>query len=234
MSKKVSRFLVRFASGLLIVAILLAVLGVVAVRRSFPQVNGEALLTGLEDNVTIHWDGQGIPHIYASNLHDLFYAQGYVHAQDRFWQMDFWRHTGSGRLAEMFGESLVETDAFLRTLGWAEIAKVEIASSSPEAMEILEAYSEGVNAYLADHSGAALSLEYAILGLLTPDYEIEPWTPLHSMTWAKAMAWDLGGNMSAEIERAILLKTLSPELLADLYPPYPQDHPVIVPEIGGM
>jgi len=233
MSKKSTRVLVRVGSGVLIVAILLSIFGVTLARRSFPQVDGEIQLAGLDDAVYVYRDGMGIPHIYAASLHDLFFAQGYVHAQDRFWQMDFWRHIGAGRLAEMFGKDQVETDAFLRTLGWERIAEEEVRTSSPEALEIMNAYSDGVNAYLADHSGAALSLEYAILGLLTPDYEIEPWTPVHSMMWAKAMAWDLGGNMGAEIERAILIKTLSPEMLAELYPAYPQDHPVIVPQIGG-
>ncbi len=228
MSEKFQRFLVRGLGILLVLAILLSVLGVYTARRSFPLVEGEIQLSGLDGEVDIYRDGYGIPHIYASSLHDLFFAQGYVHAQDRFWQMDFWRHIGSGRLSEMFGADQVETDAFLRTMGWEQIAEQEVAASSVEAVAILTAYSEGVNAYLADHSGAAISLEYAILGILTPDYEPEPWTPVHSMTWAKAMAWDLRGNIDGEIERAILMKVFTPEQLADLYPAYPSDHPVIV------
>ncbi|MBI4731834.1 MAG: penicillin acylase family protein [Chloroflexi bacterium] len=228
MSEKFQRFLVRGLGILLVLAIVLSVLGVYTARRSFPLVEGEIQLSGLDGEVDIYRDGYGVPHIYASSLHDLFFAQGYVHAQDRFWQMDFWRHIGSGRLSEMFGADQVETDAFLRTMGWEQIAEQEVAASSVEAIAILTAYSEGVNAYLADHSGAAISLEYAILGLLTPDYEPEPWTPVHSMTWAKAMAWDLRGNIDGEIERAVLMKVFTPEQLADLYPAYPSDHPVIV------
>jgi penicillin amidase len=87
-----------------------------------------------------------------------------------------------------------------------------------------------VNAYLADHKGAALSLEYAILKLLTPGYTPEPWQPLNSLTWGKAMAWDLGSSrLDSEVEHAILMKTLTPEQIADLFPPYPSDHPVVVP-----
>ncbi len=78
----------------------------------------------------------------------------------------------------------------------------------------------------------ALSLEYAILGLLSPDYKIEPWTPFNTLTWGKAMAWDLRGNMDEEIERAVLLKTLTPEQVDELFPAYPDDHPVIVNKIG--
>jgi penicillin amidase len=228
MSKKFQRFLVSLVGILIVLSIILSMLGIYTTRRSFPQVDGQIQLSGLDGEVDIYRDGYGIPHIYASSLHDLFFAQGYVHAQDRFWQMDFWRHIGSGRLSEMFGKDQVETDAFLRTMGWKQIAEQELAGYSIEAIAILTAYSEGVNAYLADHSGSAISLEYAILGLLTPDYTPEPWTPIHTLTWAKAMAWDLRGNIDSEIERAFLMKVFTPEQLADLYPAYPSDHPVIV------
>ncbi|PWH18937.1 MAG: penicillin acylase family protein [Anaerolineae bacterium] len=197
-------------------------------KQSFPQTEGKIELAGLDQAVDIYRDTMGIPHIYAATLHDLFFAQGYVHAQDRFWQMDFWRHIGSGRLAEMFGESQVQTDAFLRTLGWRYLAEQEYERLSEESKAILNAYSEGVNAYLNDHQGAALSLEYAILGILNRTYTPEPWRPLHTLTWAKVMAWDLAGNLDEEIERAILLGSLSPDEVTELYPPYPEDHPSIV------
>src|SRR5688572_3404060 len=171
---------------------------------SFPQIDGEIQVDGLESPVNIYRDAMGIPHIYADTSHDLFFAQGYVHAQERFWQMDAWRHIGSGRLSEMFGGGQAETDAFLRTLGWRQTAEAEWANLGPESRAILEAYTDGVNAYLKDHSDTALSLEYAVLGLLSPKYEIEPWTPIHSLTWGKAMAWDLRGNMDEEIQRAVL------------------------------
>jgi penicillin amidase len=196
--------------------------------KSFPQTDGEIQLDGLNAPVDIYRDKMGIPHIYASSPHDLFFAQGYIHAQDRFWQMDTWRHIGSGTLSEMFGSGQVETDTFLRTLGWRLTAEQEYAELDPESKAILDSYTAGVNGYLKDHDTTALSLEYAILGLLSPDYNIEPWTPVNSLTWGKAMAWDLRGNMGEEIERAVLLKTLTPDQMAELYPAYPQDHPVIV------
>lgn len=224
----------RILSGvlavILVLGIVLVVYGFITVRRSFPQVNGEIHLAGLNAPVEIYRDRFGIPHIYASTTHDLFFAQGYVHAQDRFWQMDFWRHIGSGRLSEMFGESQLETDQFLRTLGWARIAQQEFAAMTPEEQAILLAYADGVNAYLADHRGSALSLEYAILKLLAPGYSPEPWQPYQSLSWAKVMAWDLGeGQLSYEIELAELLNFLSAEQVDEIVPPYPSDHPVIVP-----
>ena len=200
--------------------------------KSFPQIDGEIKITGLDGPVGIYRDKMGIPHIYASSTHDLFFAQGYVHAQDRFWQMDFWRHIGSGRLSEMFGEGQVNTDSFLRTLGWRQVAEKEYEMLSPESKATIDSFTEGVNAYIQERGPVELSLEYLILtGVLNPDYKIEPWTPVNSLTWGKAMAWDLGGNMDDEIERAILLKTLTSEQLKELYPGYPEDYPVIVPAI---
>ena len=187
---------------------------------------------GLDGTVDIYRDSMGVPHIYAATPHDLFFAQGFVHAQDRFWQMDFWRHVGSGTISEMFS-SEVETDAFLRTLGWRVTAEQEWEQLPQILKDNLTSYSEGVNAYLKDHEAIALSLEYTILGLLNANYKIEPWTPVNSLTWGKAMAWDLRGNMDEEIERAVLLKTLSLEQVSALFPPYSQDHPFIVNKIGN-
>lgn len=202
--------------------------------KSFPQIDGEIQLEGLDGPVDIYRDSVGIPHIYATTQHDLFFAQGYIHAQDRFWQMDFWRHVGSGRIAEMF-PSQADTDAFLRTLGWRVTAEQEYELLDTESKALVNAYTAGVNSYIEGKDAVALSLEYALLGLpiLAPDYKIEPWTPVHSLTWGKAMAWDLRGNLGEEIERAVLLKTLTPEQVAELFPEYPSDHPVIVNKIGG-
>lgn len=239
--KAIGKFL---AKGFLVVLILALLAGAgglyyfksylpnTVARESFPKIDGEIKVAGLNGKVDVYRDSMGIPHIYADNMHDLFFAQGYVHAQDRFWQMDSWRHIGSGELSKMFGSGQVETDAFLRTLGWRQTAEAEWAGLDAETQSMLEAYSAGVNAYLKDHKGTALSLEYAVLGLLSPDYVIEDWTPIHSLTWGKAMAWDLRGNMGDEIERAVLLKTLTPEQVSQLFPEYPQDHPVIVNKIG--
>jgi penicillin amidase len=220
---------------ILIASLLLLILIPYNITRSFPQTEGEIQVQGLENPAVVYRDAYGVPHIYADNAHDLFFTQGYIHAQDRFWQMDFWRHVGSGRLAEMFGDGQLENDQVLRTLGFARVAQDELEAFDPTSVEILESYSEGVNAYLAENQGADLSLEYLILKLINADYQPEPWQPLHSVTWGKVMAWDLGGNMDGEIEIASLLKELTPDQIADIVPPYPTDKPVIVPgyQISG-
>ena len=105
-----------------LVVVLVAGVGTFTLSRlAFPRTDGEAILEniGLDGPVDVYRDTNGIPHIYAETLHDLFLAQGYVHAQDRFWQMDFQRAVGHGRLSALFGDSQLETDVFLRTLGWA-------------------------------------------------------------------------------------------------------------------
>jgi penicillin amidase len=232
MLSKLARVLITILSVIVVIAILLGAFGVFLTRRSFPKISGEVKLDALDSQVDIYRDSYGIPHIYAKTSHDLFFAQGYVHAQDRFWQMDFWRHIGSARLSEMFGESQLDTDIFLRTLGWARIAQKELEGLSPDDLALLQAYADGVNAYLADHKGSALSLEYAVLKLLTPGYTPEPWQPLNTLTWGKVMAWDLSSQGETEVEHAILLNTLTPEQIAFLFPPYPSDHPVIVPDFS--
>jgi penicillin amidase len=235
MNKKVSKILSRISLVIIALLVFVVLFGYLWIKinsqKSIPQTDGEISIPGLDAPVNVYRDNMGIPNIYASSSHDLFMAQGYVHAQDRFWQMDFWRHIGSARLSEMF-PSKVTTDAFLRTLGWRQLAEQEYAMLDPDVKSLLDSYAEGVNAFMSTHSGTELSLEYGILKLLNPGYKPEPWTPVNTLTWAKSMAWDLGGNMGEEINRAILLKTLPVEFVNELYPSYPQDHPVVVPTIG--
>ncbi|MER5535483.1 penicillin acylase family protein [Streptomyces mirabilis] len=195
--------------------------GVSTVRASFPQTKGSLTLDGLSGPVDVKRDGNGIPQIYASSDEDLFMAQGYVQAQDRFYEMDVRRHMTSGRLSEMFGSSQVKNDEFLRTMGWDRVAKEEYDKKlSASTKKYLQAYAKGVNAYLKGKDGEDISLEYAALGF-TNDYKPQEWTPVDSVAWLKAMAWDLRGNMQEEIDRSLMTSRLGPKQIADLYPEYP-------------
>ena len=147
-------------------------------------------------------DELGIPTIVADTTDDLFFAQGYVHAQDRFWEMDFRRHVTSGRLSELFGESQLPTDKFLRTLGWREVAEQEVEALDPTIARVLRGLRRRRERLPRRPPGRRASLEYAVLGLQNADYEIEPWTPADSVAWLKAMAWDLRTNIEDETERA--------------------------------
>ncbi|WP_404430269.1 penicillin acylase family protein [Microbacterium lacus] len=219
-------------AGLIVIALIAAGTVVYTIQRSFPQLDGTIDVEGLSADVTVQRDVLGIPTITAESTDDLFYAQGYVHAQDRFWEMDFRRHVTSGRVSELFGESQVATDKFLRTLGWRVVAEQEVAALDETSLAYYEAYADGVNAYLDENQGADASFEYAVLGLQNSDYEIEPWTPADSVAWLKAMAWDLRTNIEDETERALFAAELPADELAALYPAYPFDrNPVIVPTI---
>ncbi|MDO0927268.1 penicillin acylase family protein [Streptomyces sp. TG1A-8] len=215
---------------LIVLVLVLALIGAIAyggywsvstVRASFPQTKGSITLAGLSGPVDVKRDGYGIPQVYASSDEDLFMAQGYVQAQDRFYEMDVRRHMTSGRLSEMFGKGQVKNDEFLRTLGWDRVARREYDTKlSASTKRYLQAYAKGVNAYLRGKDGKDISLEYAALGL-TNDYRPQEWTPVDSVSWLKAMAWDLRGNMQDEIDRALMTSRLGPQQIRDLYPEYP-------------
>ncbi|MFI1888185.1 penicillin acylase family protein [Streptomyces jumonjinensis] len=228
---------------LLVILLVLALLGgigyggywgVSTVRASFPQTTGTIEIAGLSGDVEVKRDDYGIPQIYADTDADLFRAQGFVHAQDRFWEMDVRRHMTSGRLSEMFGESQVETDTFLRTLDWHGVAQKEYDDKlSAGTKKHLQAYAEGVNAYLEGKGAEEISVEYAALSF-TNDYKPEPWTPVDSVAWLKAMAWDLRGNMQEEIDRSLLTSRMSPKQIKELYPAYPYDRNKPVMDKGGV
>jgi penicillin G amidase len=215
----------RWATYVAVVLTLLLVAGAVTavavVRQPFPKVGGETRLPGLSAEVEVVRDEHGIPQVYADTAADLFYAQGYVQAQDRFFQMDFRRHVTAGRLSELLGKDALETDMYIRTMGWRRVAEQELSLLSPEARDYLEAYSAGVNAYIDSHKPQEMALEYSMLSINGLDYAPEEWTPADSLSWLKAMAWDLRGNMAEEIERAILSVDHTEAEIDSLFPAYP-------------
>ena len=224
------RLAVPIVAILVVVTVATVVVGVGLTRRAFPQTSGELELPGLTGEVEVLRDAQGIPRIYADTPEDLFRAQGYVAAQDRFFQMDLRRHVVSGRLAELVGEGGVETDKVVRTLGWRRVAEEELSLLSSESRTYLQAYASGVNAYIeARGAPTKMSLEYLALSQNAPGYQIRPWDAADSLAWLKAMAWDLRGNYEEELTRGRLVGRIPLNQLGSLYPTYPQDrHPPIL------
>jgi penicillin amidase len=207
-------------------------------RRAFPQTDGTVSVSTVKSPITIIRDTNGIPHIYAGNVHDLFFAQGYVHAQDRLWQMEIGRRGVAGRTSELSpSQSNLEQDKFVRTLGWRRAAQADYDSLDDQGKEILQAYADGVNAFITTHDNN-LPIEFTVVGAFGSqglNYRPEPWTPIDTLQWAKAMAWNLGGNWEMEVFRSqILAKFGEPQgqaLLKDLIPPYDYaDRPIIVPQ----
>ncbi|GAA1720944.1 penicillin amidase [Propioniferax innocua] len=189
----------------------------VAVRGSFPRTTGELILPALNGEVTVLRNARGIPEIRADSAEDLFTAQGFVHAQERFFEMDVRRHTTSGRLAELFGDELWETDAVIRTMGWREVAEREVDALPAETRRYLDAYAAGVNQYL-EQSDGSIALEYDVLGLQGLDVDPEPWTAADSVAWLKAMAWSLDGNLKDEILHGVMENEVGPDRAAEIFP----------------
>ena len=209
-------------------------------RRPYPQTRGSIRAEGLSAPVEVLRDRYGVPHIYARSAEDLFFAQGFVHAQDRFWQMEFWRRISSGRLSELFGKSTLETDKFLRTLGIYRVAQREFGELSPDTRRYLEAYAAGVNAYALKRRPARLGLEFALLALQGVKARIEPWTPADSIAWGKMMAYDLGENFWNERLTLDILRIAGLRNWSSFYAPYRRDVPFTVDEselkklLGGL
>lgn len=187
-------------------------------RSSLPKIDGNLKLAGLTANVDIVRDAEGIPHIYAKSSTDAFFALGFVHAQDRLWQMEMNRRIASGRLSEILGPNAVDTDRFLRTLGISRNAEGILANLAPDAKAALEAYAKGVNAYLASHT-QALPPEFYLTGAPAP----APWTAVDTLGWQTMMSWDLGTNWTQELLRMRLSQRLSLDQINEFLPPYPGD-----------
>ncbi len=227
--------LVRLVVVLLVLALLaLLVMGAITTQRGWSQTSGTLRVTTLHRPVTVQRDRSGIIQITADDRHDLFVAQGYVHAQERMWQMEISRRIGAGRLAELFGKSQLETDTYIRTLGWRDAAQRDLEAMSPDSIAILQAYADGVNAWIDEHNGN-LSTPFVVAGLLAGNlsvggYALEPWTTLDTATWQKVQAWSLGGNIGLEIFRLLADARLGSSARTDeLFPAYSDGAPVITP-----
>ncbi|MDF7814435.1 penicillin acylase family protein [Hymenobacter sp. YC55] len=182
-------------------------------------------LPGLQQPVQVRFDDQRVPHIFAQNDHDLYYAQGYLTAQDRLWQMDFITHVAAGRLAEIVGPARLETDRFFRRMGlpFGAQKSLDSAMANPVTHLVLTSYSDGVNAYINTLTPKTMPFEYKLL-----DYAPEPWEPLKCALILKYMAFDLSGR-SDDLRMSNALAKYGPAVVKDLFPDYPVQEEPIVP-----
>jgi penicillin G amidase len=197
-------------------------------RRVLPTVNGSITLPGPKAEILIERDADGIPTIKAQSREDALFGLGYVHAQDRLWQLEVHRRIGAGRLAEAFGESAVETDRFLRALGVRRVAAEQWAKVGAEAKAAVNAYAAGINAFVQNELSARPP-EFMLTGV-----QPEPWQPEDSMAWATMMAWDLGGNWSAELLRLRLSLKLPVDRINEILPPYPGEKPLATADYAAL
>jgi penicillin amidase len=192
-------------------------------RRPLPKQQGTIELEGLRGKVRVRRDRWGVPHIEAEDREDLYFAQGFSHAQDRLWQMDFYRRAVRGRIAEMAGPDGLPVDRLMRTLGIRRVAEAEEAALEPELRGLLERFCEGVNAAAARAS--ALPFEMQLLKL-----DFEPWRPVDILSLGKLLAFGLSTNWERELLRADMVRALGEELTARLDPAYPAGNPVVTQE----
>ncbi len=218
------RLLFRLAVALVVVAVIFAAGTFFYMRSSVPSYDGSRTVKGLTGPVQIIRDTNAVPHIFAKTLEDAYFGLGFVHAQDRLWQMEVMRRVGAGRLSELLpadllGTPFLDLDKTMRALAIYRHAQESVDALSPRTRGILDSYARGVNAWIDTHKGA-LPPEFVLLQD-TP----EPWKPADSLVWGKLMALTLDGNWRGELLRARLLKAVGPDKLKDLFPDYPADGP---------
>jgi len=197
-------------------------------QASQPDTAGTLKLPGLRDKVLIVRDGNAVPHIRAADKLDAFYALGFVHAQDRLWQMQMNKRVVAGRLAEILGPGALDTDKFLRTLGIRRNAEAIYARAPAETRAALEAYAAGVNAYI-DTRKSPLPPEFLILRT-----QPEHWEPADTLGWETMMAWDLGANWTQETLRMSLAQVMPVSRINELLAPYPGEQPVRTMDYGAF
>jgi penicillin amidase len=197
------------------------------IQRPLPQSAGTVDLDGLTAPVEVLRDKHGIPHLYAQTRMDLWRAQGFVHAQDRLWQMEQQRRIAAGTLSELFGKAALDVDRFSRTLGFRRSAEAEWATLDPQARAALEAYVAGINAYIGSRP-ERLAAEFNLLRR-----QPSVWTPVDVLAFGKFMGWCLSINWESELVRLQLAAQLDPLRAAELEPNYPQDNPLIAEGVGS-
>jgi penicillin G amidase len=228
MSRTARRWTIAAGIVVVVVVVVASALFIVA-RGSFPKTRGTVTAQGLQAPVEVLRDANGVPHITAATMHDLYFAQGFVTAQDRAWQMEFWRRLGQGRLAELFGKTALSTDIYIRTLGFRRAAQKDLDAMDAETRTVLQDYADGVNAYILTRPPAQLSLEFTLLQLQKVPFTIEPWSPLDSLTWLKLMSQNLGANMASELYTVDLVQAMGLSLTKTFFGTYRYGQvPVIV------
>ena len=209
---KIVRRLVRYGAYSLLVLGMVILAAGAWLSTSLPNTDSEMTLAGLDGQVKIYRDKIGVPTIYATTDSDAYVALGYVHAQDRFWQMETMRRLGQGRLAEIFGERALRSDKWFRTMGLEQRAQDDFDSLSEPVQKAMKSYARGVNQWLSGKSGL-LAPEFAIFR-----YKPDQWKPMDSMLWGKIMSMRLSGNWRDEVLRTLLSRKLSPAQVRALWP----------------
>ncbi|NLW48422.1 MAG: penicillin acylase family protein [Firmicutes bacterium] len=208
---------------MLVVIVLVSTTGIWLITKPWPKTNGKLQVEGLESSVTIYRDKLGIPQIYAENEHDLFFSQGYVQAQDRLFQMEVNRRVGNGTLSEMVGYPGLGMDKLFRVFGMRRVAEKTWPLLDDETRMIVEAYCEGINAYINTYPGK-LPMEFLLLGA-----KPRRWEPLDVLSYGNTIAFINGLNYSYEMFRAQLIAKLGEKRASEALPVWDNDNPLVIP-----
>lgn len=221
--KKRVRILIGTGGVVLLLVIATAIFLLYQVRKSFSVVSGSLTVAGLTERVDVMRDSYGVPHVAAKNEHDLMFAQGYVHAQDRLWQMDLQRRAAAGRLSELFGRETIPFDRMFRIIGLDEVCHQIEKRLGPETRARLQAYADGVNAFIATEKGK-YPIEFDMLR-----YDPEPWSPVHSLLVARLMGWELNLSWWTDLTMGAIAERVGLQKALEILPGYPAQVAPIVP-----
>ncbi len=216
------KILIGLTAAVVVILIVAAGIAYHLVTKSFPQTSGSCSVPGLTADIRIYRDTYGVPHIVATSEPDAYFAVGYVHAQDRLWQMELARRAGMGTLSEVLGEPALRIDKMFRTLGLTALTARLAANLDAPTRAALQSYANGVNAYIASHRGA-YPVEFDMLGI-----EPQPWTVEHSLLLSRLMAWELNYSRWVDLLQAELVHRFGSEKAREVFPHWPAGAPPII------
>ncbi|MEM7441085.1 MAG: penicillin acylase family protein [Pseudomonadota bacterium] len=228
----VFRWLLRGVTALGVLLILAVALAYYFATRSIPDYDASYTLDGLNGPVEIVRDTNNVPHIFADDADDIYFALGFAHAQDRLWQMTMLRRTAQGRLSELFGSPTADIDDFIRRLDLVDLSQKSYGFQTEEVKSALNAYSAGVNAWLSTVQKDALGRGAPEFFLFSP--EIEPWTPTDSLSIIRVMSLQLSGHLRTEVLRARTSLVVGPERVQDIMPEAPGEGAMVMPEFAEL
>ncbi|MFH1195955.1 MAG: penicillin acylase family protein [bacterium] len=218
------KIVIGIVVSLLLIITTVVIISFVLVKGTLPKYNGNISIHGISSDVKIYRDSFAVPYIMAESEFDAAFAVGYVHAQERMFQMDLARRAVEGRLSEIFGSKALPVDKMFRTLGLTKIVDKNFDKYNEVSRKYLEAYSKGVNAYLTE-TDKNCGIEFDLLG-----YEPEDWKPSHSIYVSKLVSWLLNMSWWADIAFSDLVQKLGKEKVKEILPDYPENAPTIIPK----
>jgi penicillin G amidase len=222
--KNWKKILLGILGSLIVIILFIATASYFMLKRSLPKYDGEKKVAGLNSSVEIYRNKYAVPLIKAEDDEDAAFALGYVHAQERLFQMDVARRAGEGRLSEVFGQKTLSIDQMFRTVGIYKNVKMNYEKLNPTTKKILEAYSKGVNTFIKESEGN-YPIEFDVLG-----YDPYPWKPEHSLMIAKLMGWELNISWWTDLTFSQLVQKFGAEKAKELLPDFPENSPTIIPK----